>query len=156
MDKPRFVYVTFINSSPRKVWDALQDPEMTREYWVRHRNASDWQVGSAWEHQDYEDPTVVDIAGKVIEIDPPRRLILSWAAPAELDRPEKTSRVTFDIATIKGVVRLTVTHEDLEPDSDMLRGITEGWPVILSSLKTMLETGAAMGITRERWTGPLG
>jgi uncharacterized protein YndB with AHSA1/START domain len=155
MSKPSFVYVTYIESTPQKVWNALTDPEMTKEYWVRHRNQSDWKPGSVWRHEDYEDASKVDITGTVLERDPPRRLVLTWANPAEAADPSKVSRVTFDIVTFKGAVRLTVTHDDLEPDSNMLRGITTGWPVVLSSLKTMLETGAAMPMTmtREGWKG---
>lgn len=64
MAESRFVYVTYIDSTPEKVWDALLDPEMTRRYWGRHRNASDWQAGSSWEHQDYDDAAVVDSSAK--------------------------------------------------------------------------------------------
>ncbi len=81
MNKAQFVYVTYVATTPQKLWNALTDAEMTKQYWVRHRNASDWKVGSAWEHQDYDDPSVIDIVGKVIEYDPPRRLVLSWAFP---------------------------------------------------------------------------
>ena len=151
MSKPSFVYVTYIESTPEKVWNALTDPEMTKEYWVRHRNQSDWKPGSGWRHEDYEDAAKVDIVGTVLERDPPRRLVLAWASPADATDPNKVSRVTFDIELFKGAVRLTVTHDELEPDSGMLRGITAGWPVVLSSLKTMLETGAAMPMTRQRW-----
>ena len=151
MAESRFVYVTYIDSTPEKVWDALLDPEMTRRYWGRHRNASDWQAGSSWEHQDYDDAAVVDIVGKVVESEPPRRLVLTWAAPAEAGDPSKHSRVTFEIEPAYGSVRLTVTHDELEPDSEMLRGISFGWPAVLSSLKTLLETGNPLPGTDKRW-----
>lgn len=153
MSRPQFVYVVYINSTAEKIWDALQNPELTKRYWSRHRNASDWQVGSTWEHQNYDDATIVDIVGKVVESDPPRRLALSWASPKEITDPEKVSRVTFDIEPAFESVRLTVTHQDLEPDSKMLQGISMGWPIVLSSLKSLLETGSPLPGTDKCWKG---
>jgi uncharacterized protein YndB with AHSA1/START domain len=150
MSKPSFVYVTYIQTTPEKVWSALSDPE---DYWGRHRNTSDWKPGSPWRHEDYDDASAVVILGTVIESKPPQRLVLSWAHPGDAADPAKTSRVTFEIEEFMGAVRLTVTHDELEPDSGMLKGITAGWPAVLSSLKTMLETGASLPMTRQRWTG---
>jgi uncharacterized protein YndB with AHSA1/START domain len=141
MSKPSFVYVTYIVTTPDKLFNALIDPEMTRRYWANHRNLSDWHVGSAWRHEDYDDANDVDIAGTVIENDPPRRLVVSWANPGDVGDPAKCSRVSFDLEPLEKSVRLTVTHDELEPDSQMLRGITCGWPAVLSSLKTLVETG---------------
>ena len=149
MDKPKFVYVTYISTTPEKLWNALADSEMTKDYWARHRNVSDWQVGSEWSHQDY-DTGAVDIVGKVVESDPPRRLVLTWEDGNESLRDEKPSQVTFLVEPIGDAVRLTVTHDDLAPESRMLRGITAGWPAVLSSLKTILETGEAMPMTKQR------
>jgi uncharacterized protein YndB with AHSA1/START domain len=151
MTKPKFVYVTYIATTPEKVWAALMDPDMTRQFWGHHRNVSNWETGSPWEHQDYADSGIVDIVGNVIEIDPPRRLVLTWADPAEAGDDAKTSRVTFLLEPFMGSVRLTVMHEDLESDSDMLHGITQGWPAILSSLKSLLETGEPLLATTRRW-----
>ena len=141
MSRPSFIYVTYINSTPERVWQALTDPAFTRKYWVNHRNASDWKVGSEWRHEDYDDASLVDIVGHVVEISPPRHLVLTWASPKDAKDPDKVSRVTFDIETCGDGVRLTVTHSELEPDSPMLSGISRGWPLVLSSLKTLLETG---------------
>lgn len=146
-----FVYVTYIATTPEKLWNALRDPEMTKRYWGRHRNASDWRPGARWEHQDYDDRTVVDIAGIVEEIDPPRRLVLTWAPPEQADDRVTHSRVTFEIDSFEDSVRLTVTHEDLDPE--MLKAIAMGWPAVLSSLKTLLETGAPLAATTRRWGG---
>jgi uncharacterized protein YndB with AHSA1/START domain len=144
MNKSRFVYVTYIAASPEKVWNALIDGETTRQYWG-HLNVSDWKVGSRWEHQRCDSGSKVDIAGTVLESSAPRRLVISWAFPSEIDRPEKVSRVSFEIEPYKTQhVRLTVIHEDLEPASDMERGITSGWPLVLSNLKLFLETDKAM------------
>lgn len=144
MDKPTFMYVIYINTTAEKVWRALTDGEITRQYWSDHRNVSDWNVGSTWRHEAYDDPATVDIVGNVVESDRPHRLVVTWADPKEATNATKRSRVTYDIAEDGDMVRLTVTHDDLEPGSGMERGITEGWPVVLSSLKTLLETGEAM------------
>jgi len=154
MDKPKFVYVTYISTTLEKVWNALIDGEMTKQYWGRHRNVSDWNVGSTWKHQDYDDAGIVDIVGNVVESSPPRRLVLTWALPADAEKPEKHTRVTFEIEPFLDAVRLTVTHDELQPESDMLRGVTEGWPAVLSALKTLLETGRPMPMLTRRWTGP--
>lgn len=150
MAKPDYVHVIHIHAPCEKVWDALIDPEMTRDYWGRHRNVSSWEAGSRWQHEDYDDPSKVAVAGTVIESNRPHRLVLSWARPASLGDPDKVSKVTFTIEEQIGSTRLTVTHSDL--DSEILRGISAGWPAILSNLKTMLETGASLPMTRQRWT----
>jgi uncharacterized protein YndB with AHSA1/START domain len=140
MDKPEFVYVTYISTSPEKAWNALIDSKMTVKYW-QHVNVSDWNPGSTWEHRRSNPEGHLDLVGKVVESSPPRRLVLTWAFPADEGREEKYSRVTFEIEPFRDVVRLTVTHERLEPGSEMLQGITEGWPMVLSSLKSLLEVG---------------
>jgi uncharacterized protein YndB with AHSA1/START domain len=147
--KPGYIYVVYIQAPCEKIWDALIDPEMTKDYWGRHRNSSDWKAGSRWQHEDYDDASQVAVAGMVIENDRPHRLVLSWARPESLDDPDKVSKVTFTIEEQFGSTKLTVVHSEL--DNEMLRGICAGWPAILSSLKTMLETGASLPMTRRRW-----
>jgi uncharacterized protein YndB with AHSA1/START domain len=150
MTKPSFVYVTYIATTPEKVWHALVDREITRKYWVdptskspAHVNVSDWKPGSQWEHQRVDEARTVDIIGKVVETSPPHRLVMSWGRPTEAQDASKHSRVTFDIKPHgDGLIRLTVTHEDL--DAEMLKGISGGWPIVLSNLKTFLETGRAL------------
>ncbi len=144
MNKPSFVYVTYIATTPEKLWNALIDADVTRKYWGEHRNVSDWKVGSPWRHEDYSDSSNVDIVGTVLESDPPRRLVVSWVDPDEADQPEKYSRVTYELTPTESTVKLTVTHADLEPDSSMLRGVSFGWPIVLSSLKTLLETSVPL------------
>ena len=152
MTKPSFVYVTYIATTPAKMWQALVDTDMMRRYWAdptsdrpAHENVSDWKPGSRWEHRRVDDTGTVDMVGKVVESSPPSRLVITWARPKEADDESKHSRVTFDIQPHgKGLVRLTVTHEDLERDPKMLDGISDGWPKVLSNLKTLLETGRAL------------
>ncbi len=141
MDKPKFVYVIYIGSTPEKVFNALIDPEMTRQYWGNHHNASDWKAGSRWEHRDFDKPELVDIVGKVVESSPPSRLVVTWVPPADEGNAVKTSRVTFDVEPFMDVVRVTVTHDELEPDSEMFHSVSFGWPALMSGLKTLLETG---------------
>jgi uncharacterized protein YndB with AHSA1/START domain/DNA-binding transcriptional ArsR family regulator len=137
MDKPKLVHVTYIASTPERVWDALTDPELTAQYWG-HRNVSTWQTGASWEHRRLDDDGV-DVVGTIVELDPPRRLVHTWMAPGDVDDPSLQSRVTFDIEPRGGDVRLTVTHEDLPPEQRA--GTTEGWIIVVSSLKSFVETG---------------
>jgi uncharacterized protein YndB with AHSA1/START domain len=140
MNEAQFVYVAYISTSPEKLWNALIDPKVTAKYW-QHENVSDWKPGSTWEHRSADKERTLRLVGKVIESSPPRRLVLTWAFPADEAHEEKHSRVTFEIEPIGDVARLTVTHDRLEPGSEMLEGITEGWPKVLSSLKSLMEVG---------------
>jgi uncharacterized protein YndB with AHSA1/START domain len=134
----RFEYVTYIATTPERLWKALVDPKFTKKYW-QHENLSDWKPGSRWEHRSSKSDASLDLVGNVIENKPGRRLVLSWAAPDEAAHEEKNSKVTIELEPFQGVVRLTVTHEHLEPNSEMLKGIREGWPKVLSSLKSLME-----------------
>ena len=88
MDKPQFVYVTYISTSPETLWNALLDPKMTAQYW-QHTNVSDWKPGSPWEHRACDDKGTLRLVGKVIESSPPRRLVVTWAAPADAAQEAK-------------------------------------------------------------------
>ena len=138
-----FVYVTYIISTPEKVFEAITKPDIARRYWA-HENISDWRPGSKWEHVNADG--AVKIAGKVIECAPPKRLVITWANASALSDPAKHSRVSFDVAPFDGMVRLTVTHDELEPGSKMAADISGGWPRVLSSLKSFLETGQALDV----------
>lgn len=140
MAKAKFVYVTYVRATAGQVWKALLDAEFTRQYWDCE-NVSDWKPGSTWEHRRADATRSVLLVGEVVESAPPRRLVWTWAEPAEAANKAKHSRVSFDIEPIEDMVRLTVTHDELEPGSAMLDGITEGWPRVLASLKSLLETG---------------
>ena len=148
MTKPSFVYVTYIATTPEKVWQAFVDTDVMRQYWIgpgaecARVNVSDWKPGSRWEHQRADGTKIVDIVGKVVECILLRRLVYTWSRPQDAEDESKHSRVSIDIdAQGDGLVRLTVTHEDLERDPQMLSGISGGWPKVLSNLKTLLETG---------------
>jgi uncharacterized protein YndB with AHSA1/START domain len=147
--KSSFVYVVYIASRAEAVWRALLEGEFTRQYWGGD-NLSDWQAGSDWEHRTASAPQSVAVLGVVQEAKPPHRLVLSWASAAERGDRDRHSRVTFEIEPVADMVRLTVTHDQLEPGSDMQRKVSAGWPRVLSSLKSLLETGRALNT----WAGP--
>lgn len=135
-----FVYVTYIRATAEKVFEAITKPEISSRYWG-HENISDWKPGSKWEHVRANDERTVEIIGKVIEVSPPKRLVISWANSSQTSDPASHSRVTFEIQNYDNMVRLTVTHDDLEAGSGMANGISKGWPMALSSMKSFLETG---------------
>ena len=136
-----FVYVTYIRTTPEKVFEAITRPDVARRYWGHENVSEDWQPGSGWQHVRADEERTVDLVGEVLESDPPRRLVISWANESQKDDPDQYSRVAFDIEAQGDVVKLTVAHEDLQPGSGMLNGISKGWPQVLSSLKSFLETG---------------
>jgi uncharacterized protein YndB with AHSA1/START domain len=140
-----FVYVTYIVSTPERVFEAITKPDVARRYWG-HENVSDWKPGSGWQHVRANDERTVELVGKVIESTPPTRLAITWASASQAADPASHSRVTFDIEEYDNMVRLTVTHAELEAGSGMERGIKQGWPVVLSSMKSFLETGNGIDV----------
>jgi uncharacterized protein YndB with AHSA1/START domain/DNA-binding transcriptional ArsR family regulator len=155
MSQTEFVYVTYIKTTPEKLWQALTDPTFIRRYFQDTGPQSDWTVGSPVKWKISPDGEYHDWDQVVLASEPNRQLSYTWhnyqpemaemfgwsdEKLAELRR-EQRSKVTFEIEPVGSVVRLTVTHDGFAPDSEMLKGISQGWPDILSSLKTLLETG---------------
>ena len=143
MSKPEFVYVTYIETTAEKLWQALTDGDFTERYWFGHRCASDWKSGSEYRFTKQGHPT---IQGKVLAVDPPKRLAYSWDSCSPEEQRERTSRVTFDLEPRGKVVKLTVTHDELDERGVTLRNISGGWPMVMASLKSLLETGHALDI----------
>jgi uncharacterized protein YndB with AHSA1/START domain/DNA-binding transcriptional ArsR family regulator len=138
-DRPTFVYVIYIESTAEKVWHALTDADLTAEYWG-HSNVSDWNVGSAWEHQRTDGTRIADVVGTVVESARPTRLVSTWALPGAQGSDTDASRVTFDIEPYGEIVRLTVTHENLADQAE--RDVAAaGWAAVMSNLKSLIETG---------------
>lgn len=144
MPKPDFVYVTYIRTTPDKLWEALTSSDFSRRYWFGTEFRSDFKVGS---------PFALVMGGKVsdtgeiLEADRPRRL--SYTFKHELDdemRKEGATKVVFTLAPHGELVKLTLTHEGFGKDSKLLNGISKGWPAILASLKSLLESGDALAI----------
>ncbi len=141
MNNETFVYVSYIATTPDKVWQALIDGELMRQYW-KHENVSDWKIGSHWEMVTSDGKRTVKHVGKVLECTPNKRLAMSWSTPEDAADQSTYSKVAMDIDTVGDMVRLTVTHEDLSPE--MRSRIGYGWPLVLSSMKSLLETGRAL------------
>jgi uncharacterized protein YndB with AHSA1/START domain/DNA-binding transcriptional ArsR family regulator len=156
MQKPEFVYTTYIKTTPEQLWQALTDPRFTQRYWGATLT-SDWEAGSpmTWE---YGGVTIADPAQVVLESEPYRRLAYTWqTVTPEFAKvvgfsdeyfaklaAERRSKVSFDIEPIGDGVKLTVIHDDFDTGSAMLESISNGWPRILASLKTLLETGETL------------
>lgn len=140
MADSEFVHVIYIAAPQQRVWDALIQPEFTRQYW-EHVNVSEWKAGATWEHREANDSNKLKLTGTVVEFTPPSRLVLTWGDAPGAANPSPPSRVTLELDTIDTMVRVRVTHDQLVPGSNMLKGISNGWPRVLSSLKTLLETG---------------
>jgi uncharacterized protein YndB with AHSA1/START domain len=154
-DKTSFVYVTYIRSTPEKVFEAITRPEIARRYWG-HENVSDWKPGSDWQHVRANEQRTIELVGKVVEIVPPTRLVMTWANASQAADPGSYSRVCFDLVPYENMVRLTVTHDELEAGSGMAKGISQGWPAVLSSLKSLLETGEGIDVFAKPKVGSAG
>lgn len=160
MDKPQFVYTTYIRTTPERLWQALTDSTFTRRWW-QTTFETDWSVGSpmVWNNNG---TVIADPEQVVLESDPYRRLSYTWHTftPELNDRVqfgdelfaklagERRSRVAFDIEPAGDTVKLTVVHDDFETGSTAATMVRNGWPGFLSSLKTLLETGQPLPSTR--------
>lgn len=161
MSDNEFVYVSYIDTTPEKLWRALTEPEFTYQYWGIGLS-SDWQVGSPVLLQWGPSLPFKEVGQVVLAAEPYRLLSYRWhnVQPehaemfgwtqerlAELQQ-EKPSKVTFEIEPVGAAVKLTVTHDDFPPDSEMFKGARDGWPALLSALKTLLETGASLRLPK--------
>jgi uncharacterized protein YndB with AHSA1/START domain len=145
MQKPKLVYTTYIRSTPKKVWDAITQPKFTRQYWGGLALVSDWKQDSTWDMATAGEKPEIYTTGKVLESTPPKRLVLSWVDPENL---KDVSRVTYEIEIVKDAVCLTVTHDQFKARSTMPGRVNGGWPRVLSSLKSFLETGQGLAAAK--------
>jgi uncharacterized protein YndB with AHSA1/START domain len=144
MRKPEFVYVTYIETTPEKLWEALTSSEFSKRYWFNTELKTDWKIGSPFAL--VMDGITTDV-GEVLEFDRPRRLSYTFKHVLDAEmRNERPSKVVFALEPHGKLVKLTLTHEGFVEGSKLLDGISKGWPAILASLKTMLETGDALTI----------
>ena len=145
MNQAKHIYVVYIATTADKLWKAITQGEIAKQYWM-HENVSDWKVGSRWTHVTADEKRQERVVGRVLEVMPPKRLVMSWVDPKDEADKSQHSRVTFDIEPMNDMVKLIVTHDELVADSSMERGISKGWPLVLSSMKSFLETGKGLDI----------
>jgi uncharacterized protein YndB with AHSA1/START domain len=144
---PRHVYEIYIRTTPQKLWDAITKPEFTRQYFYGSSVKSDWKIGSPVMHADEEGKAMLE--GSVLEADPPRRLVTTFAArfnhsdESQKDRP---SRVTWEIEPRGEVCKLTLVHDNFDAETATYKSVGPGWNPVLSGLKTLLETGKPLVI----------
>ncbi|HEY2068615.1 MAG TPA: SRPBCC family protein [Rhizomicrobium sp.] len=136
----QFIYVTYIRSTQQKVWEALTMPEFQKLYWFGTHQETDWKPGSPWK-MVLADGTIAD-AGEVLETDPPKRMVLKWQNQFRPElKAEGWSRCVMDLEPQDELVKLTITHTIDKDNSKFIEAVSGGWPRILSSLKSLLETG---------------
>ena len=141
MPHSQFVYVTYIRTTPQKLWAALIEREFTEKYWFGVHHESEWKVGAPWK-MIFKDGRIAD-TGEVVEIDPPKRLVLKWRNEFRPElKAEGYSRCVFELEPKDGAVKLTISHSMERDNSKLIEGVSGGWPSILSNLKSLLETGA--------------
>jgi len=147
MTAPAQVYEIYIRTTPERLWQALTDGELTKQYYYGTSVRSDMKVGSPFRYLDAEDHVLLD--GEIVEADPPRRLVTTfsalWGPEVAADPP---SRLTWEIEPMGAACRLRMVHDELAPDSATFHEVAGGWSHILSGLKTLLETGEPLVITR--------
>jgi uncharacterized protein YndB with AHSA1/START domain len=147
MAESRFVYVTYIRTTKQKLWQALIDPEFTRRYWVETWQESEWKPGASWRLM-IPDGRIGD-SGEILEFEPERRLVLTWRNEFKPEmREEGYSRMTMELEQQGEAVKLTVIHEMDKPGSKLIDAVSNGWPMLLSSLKSLLETGESLAASR--------
>lgn len=135
-----FVYVTFIRTTPLRLWSALTDPEFMKEYWFGVHIKTEWKAGAPWEML-YPDGRLTD-SGEIVEFDPPKRIVLKWRHELRPElKAEGFARCTIELEPVSDAVKLTITHTMDREQSKLIQAVSGGWPKILSNLKSLLETG---------------
>ena len=136
-----FVYVTYIRTTPERLWSALTKPDFTREYWFGMRIETEWKRGAQWKML-FPDGRVAD-AGEILECDPPRRLVLKWRNEFRPElKVEGDAQCVIELEPEPDAVKLTITHSIGCADSKFIAAVSSGWPKVLSNLKSLLETGS--------------
>ena len=145
MTGPNHVYEVYIRTTPDKLWQAITDPDFTCRYFYGSAVSSTWQPGSPVEHRGQDGSLM--IAGTVLEVDAPRRLVTTFSAAHDPEQlKERPSRVTWEIVQLGPTCKLTVTHDDFDGETATYKSVGPGWNQVLSSLKTLLETGEPLVI----------
>jgi len=142
MARSTFVYVTYVRTTPEKLWRALTDDvEFMKQYWFGTHCESEWTPGSSWKMVS-ADGQISD-AGEIVEAEPPRRLVIRWQHQKRPElKAEGESRCTMELEPSGSVVKLSITHTIERERSKLIEAVSGGWPMILSNLKSLLETGS--------------
>jgi uncharacterized protein YndB with AHSA1/START domain len=141
MARSTFLYVSYIRTTPERLWTALTDPEFMKQYWFGMRCESQWTPGSSWrlisgEGQIYD-------AGEIVEADPPRRLVIRWQHQNRPElKAEGDSLCTMELEPSGTAVKLSITHTIERERSKLLEAVSGGWPKVISNLKSLLESGS--------------
>jgi uncharacterized protein YndB with AHSA1/START domain len=139
MVKSTFKYVTYIRTTPGKLWQALTNTDIIKQYWFGMRAESNWQVGSTWKF--YYDANPMD-SGEILESVPEKRLVLNWLNEWKPElKAEGNSRCVYEMEQFGRSVMLKITHSSEQPNSKLIEAVSEGWPMCISNLKSLLETG---------------
>jgi uncharacterized protein YndB with AHSA1/START domain len=141
MAKSTFVYVTYIRTTPEKLWSALTGPDFQKQYWFGCHCESEWTAGSPWKLV-YPDGRIAD-AGEIVEARSPRRLVIRWRNEWNPElKAEGASLCTIELEPSAGAVKLSITHSVEREPSKFITAVSGGWPKVISNLKSLLETGS--------------
>jgi len=141
MARSTFLYVTYIRTTPDKLWSALTDGEFMKQYWFGTHCESQWTAGSSWKmvHSDGQ----ISDSGEIVEADPPRRLVIRWEHQSKPElKAEGESRCTMELEPCGSAVKLSISHTIERDPSKLIAAVSGGWPKIISNLKSLLETGS--------------
>lgn len=143
MARSTFVYVSYIRTTPDKLWSALTDVEFIKQYWFGVRIESQWKAGSPWKMVS-GDGQILD-AGEIVEAEPPRRLVIRWQHQNKPElNVEGESRCTMELEPTGTAVKLSITHTIEREPSKFIEAVSGGWPKVISNLKSLLETGSVV------------
>ena len=141
MAKSSFVYVTYIRTTPEKLWSALTDGEFMKQYWFGCHCESEWTAGSPWELVSPEGQ-VLD-KGEIVEAVPPKRLVIRWQNQKPELKADGVSLCTMELEPSGPAIKLSITHTVDREHSKLIEAVGGGWPKVISNLKSLLETGSA-------------
>ena len=141
MPRSTFVYVTYIRTTPEKLWSALTNAEFAKQYWFGCHCESEWTAGSPWKLVS-PGGEILD-AGEIVEAKPPRRLVIRWQQQKKPElKAEGASLCTMEIEPSGTAVKLSITHVIEREPSKFIEAVAGGWPKVISNLKSLLETGS--------------
>jgi uncharacterized protein YndB with AHSA1/START domain len=141
MSRSTFVYVTYIRTTPERLWSALTDAEFIKQYWFGMRCECEWTAGSPWQLISAQGQVFDD--GEIVEAEPPRRLVIRWRHQNKPElKAEGDSFCTMELEQSGTAVKLSITHTIERDPSKLITAVSGGWPKVISNLKSLLETGS--------------